>query len=152
MAQVEGTDVRHYEYYGRTLKIERRPDGSREGVLLNWDTGEFEQADDRVLFQASTASTTSDISGIDEEEFIRSTEEIRRDQLTGDGPIFALYAAIATLFAHKDAEGRRFSVEEYEVITLIRRRTFAMWEEEMVRRARGEQPTFTARPKTDADV
>jgi hypothetical protein len=142
----------YYTYYDRTLKIEREGNRSTRGWLLNWDTGEFEPAGDYVLRRVRGASTTADISGIDEEEFVTSTEQIREDRLTGDGPVFALYAAIDAIYARIEADGRRrMSDEEFDVITLIRHRTFAMWEEEMARRARGEQPTFTARRKTSAE-
>jgi hypothetical protein len=65
--------------------------------------------------------------------------------------VFALYAAIDTLFARKDAEQRGFSEPEREVIRSIRRTTFALWEEEFARRARGEKPTFIARPRSTSN-
>ncbi|XVV00404.1 hypothetical protein ACQPW3_23525 [Actinosynnema sp. CA-248983] len=144
-------DRSYYMYYDRTLVVERLADGTRRGFLLDWDTGEFEPADEHVLLRVRGASTTADISGIDEDEFVLRTELVREDRLTGDGPIFALYAAIDTLYARKDAERRRFTEDEFEVVTHIRRRTFALWEQEAARRARGEQPTFTARRKTSTD-
>lgn len=141
----------YYMYYDRTLVIDELPDGTWRGSLLDWDTGEFHPADEHILRRVRGASTTADISGIDEDEFVLRTELVREDRLTGDGPVFALYAAIETLYARKDAERRRFTDEEFEVITHIRRTTFALWEQEAARRARGEQPTFTARRKTSSD-
>ncbi|MFI6029151.1 hypothetical protein [Amycolatopsis magusensis] len=135
----------YFLYFGRTFVIESTPDGGLAGSLLNWDTGEFEPAHEpiqKVLF----ATSDSDISALSRERFVQRTERIRQE-LTGDGPIFALYETIDSIHAQAKAENRRITDEELDLISSIQRRTFAMWEDELARRAAGEPPSFTVRRK-----
>ncbi|AXB46270.1 hypothetical protein [Amycolatopsis albispora] len=135
----------YFLYFGRTFVIDSTPDGGLAGSLLNWDTGEFEPANAPVQ-KALFATSDSDISPLDREQFVQRTERIRQ-QLTGDGPIFALYDTIDSIYDQAEAENRRLSDEEVELISSIQRRTFAMWEDELARRAAGEPPSFTVRRK-----
>lgn len=135
----------YFLYFGRTFVIDSTPDGGLAGSLLNWDTGEFEPNHEpikKVLF----ATSDSDISALDREEFVQRTERVRQE-LTGDGPIFALYETIDGLYDQAEAENREISDEELELIRAVQRRTFGMWEEELARRAAGEPPSFTVRRK-----
>ena len=133
----------YFLYFGRTFVIDSTPDGGLAGSLLNWDTGEFEpnhEPIEKVLF----ATSDSDISALDREQFVQRTERVRQE-LTGDGPIFALYDTIHAMHDQRRAEDRRLTDEEIALIASIRRRTFGMWEDELARRAAGEPPSFTVR-------
>ncbi|MBN6035618.1 hypothetical protein [Amycolatopsis sp. 195334CR] len=134
---------RYYEYFGRTFKIEWTADG-RRGWLLNLDTGEFDPANGPIS-KVVGATSDSDICTLTEADFIEETEILRAYTLTGEGPIFELYDTIDALFAQKDAENRRFTDQERALIRSLRRRTFAMWEDELARRAAGEPPGFSVR-------
>ncbi|WP_143532271.1 hypothetical protein [Saccharothrix sp. ALI-22-I] len=134
----------YYEYYKSTYVLETNSEGDWVGYRLNTDTGEF-QPDNRPIAEILLATSTSEVSSLDREEFIWTTEEIR-GQLRGDGPVFALYETINAMYEQKEREGRKsFTPEERALIRSIRRRTFKMWEEEAARRAAGEPPTFTVR-------
>ncbi|SDC97955.1 hypothetical protein [Actinokineospora iranica] len=132
----------YFLHFGRTFKLDTAPDGQWIGYLLNWSTGEFEIDNDPIMAVLS-ATSTSDISRLDKDEFVQETEGIRAYHLRGDGPIFALYDTIHTLFAQAEAENRKITDEELALIKSIRRRTFAMWEAEAARRAAGEQPSLS---------
>ncbi|UJW34174.1 hypothetical protein L3Q67_10645 [Saccharothrix sp. AJ9571] len=135
----------YFLYFGRTFVIDSTPDGGLAGSLLNWDTGEFEP-DHEPIQKVLFATSDSDISALSRERFVQRTERIRRG-LTGDGPIFALYETIDSIHAQAKAENRRVTDEELDLIESIQRRTFAMWEDELARRAAGEPPSFTVRRK-----
>ncbi|MBN6035619.1 hypothetical protein [Amycolatopsis sp. 195334CR] len=134
----------YHLYFGRTFVLDATPDGEEAGYLLNWDTGEFDR-DDRPIDAVRGATSDSDIHSLSRERFIERTERIRADHLTGDGPIFELYENIHAMHRQRRAENRRLTDEEMAHINSLRRRTFAMWEEELARRAAGEPPSFTVR-------
>ncbi|QFU94752.1 hypothetical protein [Amycolatopsis sp. YIM 10] len=136
----------YYEYFGRTFKLDSTPSGGLQGYLLNLDTGEFD-VDSRPIKKVLFATSTSDISKLTADDFVNETEELRAYTLAGEGPIFALYDTIDAMFARKDVESRGFTDQERALIKSLRRRTFAMWEDELARRAAGEPPSFTVRRK-----
>ncbi|MCE7005717.1 hypothetical protein LWC34_23235 [Kibdelosporangium philippinense] len=127
-----------YEYflvYARTYKMLRTLGGPK-GLALNLTTGDFEP-DTKYITQIMFA-TTQEIFSLDEEEFIRETEEARKHFLSGDGPIFALYEVVDGIYAQARAEGRRITPDEIALIDGIFKRTFKMWDEEFARRRAGE--------------
>lgn len=131
----------YFEYFNKTYKIVRMSESGVQGYLLNLVSGDFELNND-LIGKVLAATTASDISALDEDEFIDQTERIREDYLRGDGPIFALYETIDGLYEQRKREGRRFTPEERALIRKLRRQTFTMWEEEFARRAAGEPPSF----------
>ncbi len=136
----------YYEYYKSAYILETNSAGEWVGRRLNTQTGEFDP-DNRPILEILLATSTSEVASLDKEEFIWLTEGIRED-LEGDGPVFALYDTVNAIYEQAQREGRKsISPEEVALIESIRRRTFAMWEEEMARRAAGEPPTFTVRRK-----
>ncbi|MGH3858983.1 hypothetical protein [Actinokineospora sp.] len=137
----------YFRYYNKTFKLDADAEGNWIGYLLNIDTGEFE-LDNRPITEVLFATSTSEVAVLNEDDFIRRTEEERAGYLRGDGPIFALYDTIAGLFEQREREGRQsFHDEERALIRSIRKRTFKMWEEEFARRAAGEPPSFTVKHK-----
>lgn len=136
----------YYEYYKSTYIIETNSGGELVGRRLNTETGEF-VPDNRPIPEILLATSTSEVSSLDKDEFIWITER-ERGHLEGDGPVFALYDTINAIYEQARREGRKsITREELALIESIRRRTFAMWEEEMARRAAGEPPAFTVRRK-----
>jgi hypothetical protein len=68
------------------------------------------------------------------DEFIQFAEAARAHYLEGEGPIFALYA-ITKALAHAPAqEGRTWTEVEKGLIAGLRRKTYAIFETELVRR------------------
>ena len=134
----------YHLYFGRTFVLDATPDGEEAGYLLNWDTGEFDR-DDRPIDAVRGATSDSDIHSLSREEFVQRTERIRAEHLTGDGPIFEVYDRIHAMYEQRRAEDQGVTDEEIELIRSLRRRTFAMWEEELARRAAGEPPGFSVR-------
>lgn len=138
----------YFRYYNKTFKLDADAEGNWIGYLLNIKTGEFE-LDNRPITEVLLATSTSEVAVLDEDDFIRRTEEERARYLRGDGPIFALYETVAGLFEQREREERDFHDEEWALIRSIRKRTFKMWEEEFARRAAGEPPSFAVRSKWD---
>ncbi len=102
------------------------PEGQLHGFELNLATGEFDN-NNRAIARCIFATSTADISNIDEAEFIDETEQRRAEYLRGDGPIFAIYETIDGMYEQRKAENRRFAPEERALIKTVRQRTFTMW-------------------------
>ncbi|MEC3974644.1 hypothetical protein [Amycolatopsis sp. H20-H5] len=135
-----------HQYYAKTYRVDATADGGLTGHLLNLETGAFDQDDSRIT-EVLRAGSSSDISRLDEAEFIVETERARSWQLTGDGPIFALYDDIEALHELAKQERRAFTAPERARLAELRNRTFTLWEEEFARRAVGQAPTFDYRPR-----
>jgi hypothetical protein len=136
----------YFKYYGRPFVLDTDSEGNWTGHLLNTATGEFER-DDRPVPEVLLATSTSEVAVLTRERFIWRTEQ-ERERLEGDGPVFALYDTVNAIYEQARREGRKsITDEERALVRSIRRRTFAMWEHEMARRAAGEPPTFTVRRK-----
>lgn len=134
----------YFKYYASTFVLDTDPEGNWVGHRLNIETGEFE-LDNRPITEVLLATSTSDVTVLERDDFIWWTEQ-ERGRLRGDGPVFALYETIDAMYEQKEREGRKaFTPEERALIKSIRRRTFKMWEDEAARRAAGEPPTFTVR-------
>ncbi|MFK0243244.1 hypothetical protein ACIQUM_00985 [Amycolatopsis azurea] len=127
-----------YSYYARTYRIDTTADGGLIGHILNLDTGEFDE-DNTRLREVLHAGGTSDIDSIGEAEFVQETEAARGDNLSGGGPIFALYDTIRAL-------GR--SPQELALVHSLRTRTYGLWEAELARRASGQPPSFSVASRT----
>jgi hypothetical protein len=134
-----------YEYFNKTYRLDRTPEGEVIGRVLNLITGDFEVAPVRMISEVLFATSSADISRLSEAEFIDETERRREEYLRGDGPIFAIYDVINGMYEQRKSENRSFTPEERALIVTLRRRTFAMWEEEFARQAAGEPPSFEYR-------
>ncbi|RZQ65027.1 hypothetical protein [Amycolatopsis suaedae] len=138
----------YFEYYNKTFRIDETPDGGLIGRLYNRSTGRFEPRTDlihKVLF----ATSTPEISRLNENDFIDETEQNRAMDLRGDGPIFALYETIDGLYDQAKSENRPLGPDELALMASLRKRTFRMWEEEFARRDAGEPPSFEYRSELD---
>ncbi|MBF6437073.1 hypothetical protein [Nocardia cyriacigeorgica] len=137
---------RFFRYFARSVRLEKTPDGRDVGIILNNRTGRFEEAPFEIVEAILGARTESDISVLrSEDDFIRATEEARRDYLRGEGPIFALYDTISAIFAQRREEQRRLTPEERALIATLYKRTFKMWEDEFARQDAGQPPSFSYR-------
>ena len=131
----------YFEFYNRTFRIEAGPDGREVGYHLSINSGAIE-VDGSHIWEARNPRT-HEIREVDRSRYVELTEAYRAHFLRGDGPVFALYATIEGIYEYAKACSRRLSVEEGALIRTIRRRTFALWEEEFARRTEGEAPSFT---------
>jgi len=138
--------TRFYEYYSWPYRIDETPDGGLTGSILDTRTGRFTEKNE-PLRKVMHATSTSDISALDEDEFVQLTERERAENLTGDGPIFALYDTVRATWDTARDEGRRITGEELALVEELYRRTFKMWEEEFARQDAGEPPSFQYRSK-----
>ncbi|MEV0115283.1 hypothetical protein AB0H77_18860 [Streptomyces sp. NPDC050844] len=139
---IDETLPMYFEFYNRTYRIEPGPDGREAGYELDIRSGEIEE-DDSHIWEARNPRT-HEIKEVDESRYLDLTEAARAHYLRGDGPVFALYAAIDSIYAHARSCARRPTVEEEALIRVIRRRTFALWEKEFARRSAGRAPSFTS--------
>jgi hypothetical protein len=123
----------YHTYLGRPVKLLRTPDGG----LAMWDydeeTGGWEPANhlvDEVLFAVG-----GEVSGrMSKDSFIQTVEAERAAYVEGEGPIFALYQTIRAIEDASDEEGRELTMTEEALIAGLRRKTYAMFEAELVRR------------------
>ncbi|HVK20382.1 MAG TPA: hypothetical protein VM677_03380 [Actinokineospora sp.] len=128
----------YYKHRSWTYRVEAPSSRSPTVWRLNLKTGEF-VLDDTSVLELDGPAGTSYSTCLSEAEFISRTEALRARHLRGTGPIFTLYESIRPIV---EAD-RRLSEEEVELVRSTRQRTFAMWEDELRRRAAGEPPSFT---------
>lgn len=141
---------RYVDYYNNTFKIVEAPGGRLRGYVLDVDSGRFTVANS-ILSKVLLAHG-EDITYIGEEEFIELTEEKRARYLRGEGPIFSIYKQIDEWFAQKDSLDRDEWRRRRDLISELRRRTFAMWEDEFARQEAGEPPSFRYEPEAGLAV
>ncbi|WP_157171941.1 hypothetical protein [Nocardia higoensis] len=122
------TRTQYYHYFERPLKIETSDSGVERGWILDEKSGQFVEAERRIVIEAQVNMTSADIWRMDLEEFIIETEGSRATYASGDGPAFTLYRIIKGIQEVAESEGRPITVEELETIREIYRRTFALWE------------------------
>jgi hypothetical protein len=123
----------YHTYLGRPVKLLATPDGG----LAMWDfdeeTGGWEQANhlvDEVLFAVG-----GEVSGpMSKDRFIQKVEAERALYVEGEGPVFALYETITAIRDAADKDERELTPTELAMIAGLRRKTYAMFEAELVRR------------------
>ena len=132
----------YFQHYGTPYKLVRPPEGGLAGYLLDPATGRFVEDNDKI--DDVLWAREGEIGAVPEEDFIRRTEEFRREYLRGDGPIFALYETIDAMHSVAKEEGHaKISREQGRLKMALYLRTFKMWEDEFARRDAGEPPTFS---------
>ncbi|WP_330183377.1 hypothetical protein OHB26_06840 [Nocardia sp. NBC_01503] len=132
----------YFRFRNGTIRLEEPEHGKLIGQKLNVRTGAFEPASDEDMDAVLRSGTDLDFSALNEEQFVKATEEARSLYLRGSGPVFDLYAQIKEMFEHAEQERRRISPEERSMIAALYRTTFQVWEEEFARRDAGDEPTF----------
>jgi hypothetical protein len=111
------------------------PDGGLATWILDLDedSGGWEPANDlvdEILF-----ARAGEISGpMSKDKFIRKVEAARALYVEGEGPIFALYETIRAIEDASEEEDRELTMTEEALIAGMRRKTYAMFEAELVRR------------------
>jgi hypothetical protein len=123
----------YHTHLGRPVKLLPSPDGG----LAMWDydeeTGGWEPANhlvDEVLFAVG-----GEVSGpMSKDRFIQKVEAERALYVEGEGPIFALYETVRAIEDASDEEGRDLTPTEAALVAGLRRKTYAMFEAELVRR------------------
>jgi hypothetical protein len=131
---------RYYDYYNNAYKIIETSAGRLRGYLLDVNTGRFEVANSKL--SEIRYAGPHDITHVSEKQFIEIAEENRSRYLRGDGPIFALYELIDSYVESFNPSGAEAQARKVAVLSLVRRMTFDMWEEEFARQDSGEPPSF----------
>ena len=115
-----------YNIYGVfPVKFVPTQDGGLAVLKLDTQTGLFEHAPDylhRILY------ARDDVERVDEHEFIQQTEALRARNLTGDGPVFALYQLMNSIEDVAEQEGRSTTDEERALIAELRRESHALFQ------------------------
>jgi hypothetical protein len=132
-----------FRYYNSTYRVDGTSDGGLTGYLLNLRTGRIEE--DASHVREVLHAIGQDITVVDETRYVELTEIRRANHLRGDGPIFALYDAVRTLYGQAEEQARPLEPEEKTWIRSVRARTFGLWEQEFARRDAGEPPSFEFR-------
>ena len=73
-------------------------------------------------------------------------EQTRAERLTGDGPVYALYATITALIDTSRQQNRQPSLTEQAMIRGLRRQTYAMFEADLAQRRDPGADTEAAHP------
>jgi hypothetical protein len=130
--EMPGLVLPYYGTYGKLpFKIVETPSGGMQAWRLDWETGGWKPANDRidkVLFAVG-----GEDGPLTREEFVQETEMWRAHYGHGEGEIKALYDTVRAIFAKAREEGRRLTDEERALVRGIRRKTFVMFEEKLQR-------------------
>jgi hypothetical protein len=111
----------------RPVRFLPTPGGGLLVLAMNWATGAFEPAPEyvaRVLFG------TDDEEELTEQAFIDEVEAWRARNLTGEGPVFALYSMVNAMEDEAQSQGRELTEEERALVAELRRRTYSLFEQE----------------------
>jgi hypothetical protein len=128
-----------YSYYGGPYRVVATAEGGLRGYRLNSHLGELEIANsllEDVLFEHEY-----EIVMVHEAEFVDLAEQRRAQYLRGDGPIFQIYRAVDDALSDRD----------HTLAALLRRRTFALWAEELRCRDEGLPASFEYESVTGRD-
>ncbi|MGW3540915.1 hypothetical protein ACWDNI_10285 [Nocardia niigatensis] len=132
----------YFRFRNGTIRLEEPVHDEVTGHKLNIDTGAFEPATQDDIDAVFEPGADLDFSALTEEQFVKETEEARNHYLRGEGPIFDIYRQIDQILDQARQERRQLEPREHEMLTVLRRKTFDMWEQEFARRAAGEPPSF----------
>ncbi|GAB3573991.1 hypothetical protein GCM10027445_34140 [Amycolatopsis endophytica] len=131
----------YFKCFNKTYKVDRDGEGNLTGYLLDVRTGEFGE-NAAHLEKVLQAQLPSNFRSLTEPEFVAETERERSFYLRGEGPLFTLYDTIDGVRRQAKEDGRALTAHEESFIASVQRRTFAMWESELARRAAGEPAGF----------
>ncbi|APB01545.1 hypothetical protein [Nocardia seriolae] len=132
----------YFRFRNGTIRLEEPVHDEVTGQKLNIDTGAFEPATQADIDAVFEPGADLDFAALSEEQFVKETEEARNHYLRGEGPIFDIYRQIDEITDQARQERRPLEAQERDTLTVLRRRTFDMWEQEFGRRAAGEPPSF----------
>src|SRR5215217_7992041 len=93
---------RYYRHYATPVQLEIPPGGGYVAYSLDWRTGRF--VEDNAKIDDVLWAQAGEIGPVSYEDFVEDTEELRRENLQGDGPIFALYGTIDAMESVADEE------------------------------------------------
>lgn len=132
----------YFRFRNGTIRLDEPTYGTVIGHKLNVQTGMFEPASSDDVDAVLRSDADLDFSALNEEQFVKETEEARSTYLRGSGPVFDLYRQVDEIFDEAERQRRRISPEERNAVNGLYRAAFQLWEDEFARRAAGEQPTF----------
>ncbi|MEV0325553.1 hypothetical protein AB0H63_03765 [Micromonospora echinospora] len=114
-------------YYDCPVKLVETPEGGMRAWRLSIDHGGWSAAND--LIDEILFAVGGEISMVPPGEFVQEVEKFRACYLSGNGPVFALYATVAAITATE--EKRTLTDRERALVRGIRRKTFVMFEEQL---------------------
>lgn len=123
----------YHTYYKRPVKMLATADGGMAAWQLDYTTGGWKPAND-VIDEILFAVGGEIFGPMSKDEFIQFVEAARARYIAGEGPIFALYETTKALVHAPAQEGRTWTEVEKALIAGLRRKTYAMFEAELVRR------------------
>ncbi|MDP9799521.1 hypothetical protein J2S43_008033 [Catenuloplanes nepalensis] len=121
----------YFSYYRFPGKMVDASNGGAAIWRISADSGGWEPRNDiadDILF-----GTTQDVQMLSRTEFVQEVEWVRGRYLRGDGPVFALYDTIRAVEETAEAENRRLTGRERLLVEGLRRRTYVMFETELLR-------------------
>lgn len=119
----------YYSYYDSPVKIVASPDG---GVRVWRVSAEGGWRDESNLFKEIVLAVGGEVFKRSPAEFVQDVERYRAENLSGQGPIFALYETVNAIVDSGRRERRPLTTDERALVAGIRRRTFVMFEEELL--------------------
>ncbi|MDR7279181.1 hypothetical protein [Catenuloplanes atrovinosus] len=121
-------------YYFLYYKVPGKMVATSEGGAAIWrlsgEAGGWEPRND--IADDILYGTTQEVNVLTREEFVQKTEAVRGRYLRGEGPVFALYDTIRGIEEVAEAENRRLSDRERLLVEGLRRRTYVMFETELL--------------------
>ncbi|MBQ0892592.1 hypothetical protein KBX37_05650 [Micromonospora sp. U56] len=119
----------YYSYYDSPVKIVASADGRVRVWRISAEGG---WRDESGLFKEIVFAVGGEVFKRPAAEFVQDVERYRAENLSGQGPIFALYETVNTIVDSARRERRPLTIEERALVAGIRRRTFVMFEEQLL--------------------
>ncbi|MFC3504558.1 hypothetical protein ACFOOK_26820 [Micromonospora krabiensis] len=130
MSETPGLQIpAYFSYLKSPVKLVSAPDGGVHAWRLSRKTGGWESVDH--LIDDIAFAVGGEVTRLTADRFVQLTEHDRARYLQGEGAIFALYETISAVESTAAEERRPLTIEERALIAGLRRRTFAMFEEQL---------------------
>lgn len=131
-----------FEYYKAPVKIVETSDGGLAVWRTSIDTGGWESVNH--LLEVILVGD-GEVSGLSQSLFVQRVERYRLRYLPGGGPVHELYGVVRVIFNTARAQRRALTAEEGTLVQETLRRTFVMFEEQLLRAGDpGADPTLVA--------
>ena len=119
------TEPRYYIVGVVPVKFVPRPDGGLAVMKMNGDTGAFE-LDGRLYDRIHYAR--DGVDALSRDKFIQYVEAERAHSLSGEGPLFSLYALMNGIEDVARDEGRGLTPDEDALIAELRRKSHELFQ------------------------
>ncbi len=120
-------DTTRFYFVGlRPIRFVPTPEGGMLVLKMNWETGAFEYG---MEYLDRAMSGRGEVQRVSEREFMQKVEAWRARNLSGDGPVFALYALINAMEDQAREEGRPLRDDEKALVEELRAQSYRAFEE-----------------------